>query len=454
VPPPRLRREGIQPVCRPFTIETDEDLADVTDPKLEAAGPPLADREGAGDPLGTGSPLPRDVVADPGRELALLGPRSGGGPRAAGRTLFLCGDVMTGRGVDQILGRPGDPRLWERYIHDARGYVELAERASGPIPAPVPAGWIWGEALDELDRLRPDVRIVNLETSITLSDGYWPGKQIHYRMHPDNIAVLQAARIDVCVLANNHVLDFGPAGLVETLDILRAAGIATAGAGADLESARRPAIVDLGPRGRVVVAAACAGSSGVPTAWAATDDRPGVHLLRDLTPDDADEFAARAVAGKHPGDVVVASVHWGSNWGYETTADQVRFAHRLVEAGVDLVHGHSSHHPRPVEVYRGRLVLYGCGDLINDYEGISGNEAFRGDLSLLYVATVAPDSGELVAVDMVPVRIRRMRLEHASAVDARWLREVLSSISRPFASNIELHDDATLLLGPPRPPGD
>ncbi|MGH2689348.1 MAG: CapA family protein, partial [Actinomycetota bacterium] len=169
---------------------------------------------------------------------------------------------MTGRGVGQILGRPGDPRLWERHIHDARAYVELAEQANGPIPTPVPATWTWGDALGELDRRRPDARIVNLETSITVNDQCWPGKGIHYRMHPANIAVLKAARIDVCVLANNHVLDFGRAGLAETLDTLRAAGIATAGAGADLESARRSAVIDLGPRGRVLVAAACAASSG------------------------------------------------------------------------------------------------------------------------------------------------------------------------------------------------
>jgi poly-gamma-glutamate capsule biosynthesis protein CapA/YwtB (metallophosphatase superfamily) len=366
------------------------------------------------------------------------------------RTLFLCGDVMTGRGVDQILGRPGDPRLWERHIHDACGYVELAERASGPIPAPVPTEWIWGEALDELDRRRPDVRIVNLETSVTVSDECWPGKEIHYRMHPANVAVLKAARIDVCVLANNHVLDFGRAGLAETLDTLRAAGIATAGAG-DLESARRPAVVDLGPRGRVVVAAACATSSGLPPGWAATEDQPGVHLLRDLSPDSADALAALAVADKRAGDVVVASIHWGSNWGYEATHDQVRFAHRLIDAGVDVVHGHSSHHPRPVEVYRGRLVLYGCGDLINDYEGIPGYEAFRGDLTLQYFPTVAPP-GELVKVDMVPFRIRRMRLERASGVDGRWLRDVLSSISRRFASNIAASGEGTLLLRPASPP--
>ena len=106
----------------------------------------------------------------------------------------------------------------------------------------------------------------------------------------------------------------------------------------------------------------------------------------------------------------MVSIHWGSNWGYGVHEDQVRFAHRLIDGGVDVIHGHSSHHPRPVEVYRGKLVLYGCGGCIDDYEGISGYERFRDDLRLLYFASVAPDTGSLTALRMVPMQARKMRL--------------------------------------------
>src|SRR5262249_61818635 len=92
----------------------------------------------------------------------------------------------------------------------------------------------------------------------------------------------------------------------------------------------------------------------------------------------ADDLIARARAVRQPGDVVVASIHWGSNWGYDVTDDQVRFAHRLIDGGVDVIHGHSSHHPRPIEVYRGRLVLYGCGDAIHDSRGHSGYQQVSG----------------------------------------------------------------------------
>lgn len=180
-------------------------------------------------------------------------------------TLFLCGDVMTGRGIDQILPHPSKPQLYESYMRSAAGYVELAERASGAIRRPVGYSYIWGDALAEFDRRQPDVRIVNLETSVTVSEDAAPRKGIHYRMHPANVACLGAARFDCCSLANNHVLDWGRKGLVETLDTLRGAGIRTAGAGRDEQEATAPAVLEVPGKGRVLVFAVCTQDSGVPS---------------------------------------------------------------------------------------------------------------------------------------------------------------------------------------------
>ena len=119
--------------------------------------------------------------------------------------LFLCGDVMIGRGVDQILPHPNDPTLQEPYIKDARCYVKLAEIVNGEIPRPVESDYIWGDALAELDRAGVDLRIINLETSITCSENCWRSKEIHYHMHPRNIDCISVARIDCCCLANNHI---------------------------------------------------------------------------------------------------------------------------------------------------------------------------------------------------------------------------------------------------------
>ncbi len=347
-------------------------------------------------------------------------------------TLFFCGDVMLGRGVDQILPHPCDPELRESYVRDAREYVRLAEAENGPIPRPVDFGWPWGDALEVLDAAAPDVRVINLETSVTRHDAFAPGKEIHYRMHPANLPCLAAARPDVCVLANNHVLDFGRPGLAETLHSLSGARLRTAGAGRDSTAASHPAIVPLDGDRRLLVFAFGMPSSGIPYHWAATADLSGVSFVASHSGTAAAEVADHVRRMKRPGDIAVASVHWGSNWGYDLSRDHIALAHALIDAGADVVHGHSSHHPRPLETYRGKLVLHGCGDLINDYEGITGYERYRDDLRLLYFVSLEPDTGRLAEVRVVPLQARRMRLCHASSEDSQWLRSLLDQLALGF----------------------
>jgi poly-gamma-glutamate synthesis protein (capsule biosynthesis protein) len=353
-------------------------------------------------------------------------------------TLLLGGDVMTGRGIDQALPHPSHPRLYEPAVDDASVYVELAEHANGRIRRPVAYDYVWGDALAELDRIRPDAVIVNLETSVTTNDAASVDKRIHYRMHPANLPCLVAARIDCCTLANNHVLDWGRAGLLDTVDVLRGAGIRTAGAGSTLAEAAAPATIQAGAA-RVLVFGLATSSSGVPSEWAAHADRPGVRYLADLSDAALRDVAAAVHAGKRPGDVVVVSIHWDGNWGFAVPTDHVRFAHGLVDAGVDVVHGHSSHHVRPIEVFRSKLILYGCGELLDDYEGISGYEKFRDDLVLMYFPTIDPATGTLLHLRMVPMRIRNLKLNRAAPADVRWLTETINRESERFGVHVDVH---------------
>jgi poly-gamma-glutamate synthesis protein (capsule biosynthesis protein) len=361
-------------------------------------------------------------------------------------TLFLCGDVMTGRGVDQVLPHPGNPRICEPYVTSALEYVELAETANGPIPRPVDFSYVWGDALSELERARPDVRIINLETSVTRSEDC-TDKGISYRMSPANLPCITAAEIDCCVLANNHVLDWGQAGLVETLEALGKAGLKSAGAGRDIGEAQAPAIMEAGGKGRVIVFGFGSETSGIPRGWAAAAGKPGVDLLKDLSPSTVDRIARRVEAVKRPGDIVVASIHWGSNWGYEIPRRQTAFGRALIdEARVDIIHGHSSHHAKGIEVYRGKPILYGCGDFLDDYEGITGYEAFRDDLVLMYFLSVAPSGGQLARLRMTPLRIRNFKLNRASKEDAAWLRDVLNREGDRLGTRVELGEDNSLTL--------
>lgn len=184
-------------------------------------------------------------------------------------TLFLCGDVMTGRGIDQVLLHPSNPILHEPYVESACEYVDMAEKVNGLIPKPVTFSYVWGDAISELAQVAPAARIVNLETSITTSEDYDP-KEINYRMHPANTPCLTAAQIDCCGLANNHVMDWGTAGLIDTLAVLKSAGIKTAGAGRNLAEALEPAVIQCGGS-RVLMFAFGMPDSGVPRQWAATE---------------------------------------------------------------------------------------------------------------------------------------------------------------------------------------
>ncbi|MGR8952829.1 MAG: CapA family protein [Gammaproteobacteria bacterium] len=356
-------------------------------------------------------------------------------------TLFLCGDVMTGRGIDQVLPYPVQPRIYESYMTSAKGYVKIAEDLNGPIPQPVDFDYIWGDALQELRRVAPEARIINLETAVTTSTEYWPGKGIHYRMNPKNIPCISAAKIDCCVLANNHVLDWGYDGLTETLATLAGARLKTAGAGQNQLKAEAPAIIEAAGKGRVLVFAFGDQSSGIPYEWSARRDRAGINLLPDLSEGTVGRIAARIASFKQHGDCVVTSIHWGGNWGYRIRAAQREFAHMLIDrAQADVVHGHSSHHPMGIEVYRDKPILYGCGDFLNDYEGISGYEEFRGDLSLMYFVTLDLATGKLVSLKMTPMQTRRFRLHHAESQDVRWLRQVLDRESRKLGAGVASAD--------------
>ncbi len=190
-------------------------------------------------------------------------------------------------------------------------------------------------------------------------------------------------------------------------------------------------------------------SSGVPQEWLAGESQAGVNLLPDLSPASARRVAEQVLEQRQSGDIVVVSIHWGSNWGYHIPDAQLEFAHYLIDHGAaDVVHGHSSHHPRAVEIYRDKPIFYGCGDFINDYEGIGGYEAFRPWLSLMYFVTLNLHTGCVSALDIVPLRVERMRLVKAGREDRQWLVEKLNDIGDAFENRFTLDKERLTLARP------
>ncbi|KTD67016.1 capsule biosynthesis protein [Legionella steelei] len=355
--------------------------------------------------------------------------------------IFLCGDVMTGRGVDQVLTHPCEPQIYESYVRDARDYVRLAEQINGSIPLHNKGEYVWGDALDELNLRKPDLRLINLETSITSSETPWPNKGINYRMHAKNIDVITAAHIDVCVLANNHVLDWGKEGLLETLLTLDKVGISYVGAGKNIQKATAPAILFVpGFKGRILIFSMGLSSSGILKEWAATVEQPGVWLLPDLSKDTIKQIKKVIEHYRKAEDLCIVSIHWGGNWGYEIPLYHQRFAHRLIDQlGVHVIHGHSAHHPMGIELYNQGLILYGCGDLINDYEGIGGWEQFKSELSLMYFLTFNAQ-GRLTQLELVPMVRKNFKLHYASKDDGQWMAKNLTACSRRFKTSFEFNN--------------
>jgi len=197
----------------------------------------------------------------------------------------------------------------------------------------------------------------------------------------------------------------------------------------------------------VLVFAFATEDSGVPRAWAAGPGRPGVNRLEDLSPRSLEAVARQVAAARRPGDLVVVSIHWGGNWGFAIPDAQRTFARGLVDAaGVDVVHGHSSHHVKGIEIHRDRLILYGCGDFLTDYEGIPGHEPFRDDLGLMYFPTLEAATGRLVRLVLTPTRLQRFRLHRASGADARWLLDTLNREGQPLGTRAVRQADGTFLL--------
>ncbi|KAK8217592.1 hypothetical protein M8818_001351 [Zalaria obscura] len=346
--------------------------------------------------------------------------------------LNFMGDVMLGRLIDQLfpthINEPSE-------AHHAAQIKKNNPQLHGYGPRHP-----WGTTLPLLHSA--DLNLINLETSATTHEAKWPNKVFNYRMHPANISALHEAKIDYAGLANNHTLDFSEEGLRETVRTVRGAGIAFAGAGDSEDEAAAPAVLFL-PRGDrdgplVHVYAA----SDHPSDWASV---PTFHMI-DYTTRTRERLKALLTSSRQDDrDVLkVFSVHWGPNYACQPSREIQSMAHFLIdECGVDVVHGHSSHHVQGVEKYKGKLIIYGCGDFVDDYAVTLG---YRNDLSAVWRVTVeeigAGGKGNglyLRKLEVFPTRIRHFQAEVLEPGDAdhEFVREQVRSLSMELGSRPE-----------------
>ena len=377
--------------------------------------------------------------------------------------LGFVGDVMIGRGIDAILPFSVEGTIHESYMKDANGYVRLAVRENGPLPhaelEEKRSSYIWGDLIEDLKS--PDALIVNLETSLTRSNNWDQNKGIHYRSHPNNVESLSAIGVKAATLANNHVLDWGEEGLKETMRTLDVAGISYAGAGIDEKIAKKPTFLTIevpavadSTRGEEIVTVAVLAigfpSAGVPTDWHASKNQCGVNVEEEVNEEVAkrafESIQKRAKELRTVPDITIVSLHWGSNWNWGNPSKWRKFAHTLVDLGVDVVIGHSSHHVKGMEVYKNKFIAYGLGDFLNDYEGIVGQgyEDYRNDLSALYLPVIDLKTKELLQVDIIPCKIKHLKVQRATdASDVAWLQSTFNREGSGLGTSCKIETTAT-----------
>ncbi|HXG32969.1 MAG TPA: CapA family protein [Bryobacteraceae bacterium] len=283
----------------------------------------------------------------------------------------------------------------------------------------------WGDTLPLFQAA--DVRMANLECVISDRGRPWTAtpKVFHFRSDAKNIAVLQAAGMDAVSLANNHVLDYGYEALLDMFGLLEKAGVRYAGAGRNDRAACAPALLQV--KGLRIGLLAFTDNEPV---WEARPDRPGTcYVPVDLRDGRARRLLEAVRRAATETDLLIVSAHWGGNWGYEPPPEHIPFGRALVEAGADVVFGHSAHVFRGIEIYRGRPILYSAGDFVDDY---AVDELQRNDESFLFV--VEAGAGRVRALRLHPVEIRYLQVRRAAGADAARIAARMRALCARFGT--------------------
>ena len=268
----------------------------------------------------------------------------------------------------------------------------------------VPAAYPWGDTLPLFRQA--DVRICNLECVIADRGERWSitPKMFCFRSDAKNIATLQAAQIDAVSLANNHTLDFGYEALLDMLNILRAAGIHYAGAGRNNREASVPALW----QAQGVMLGLIALTDNEPC-WEATGERAGILSMPITLDGQRTKTLLETIrTTRAQVDLLLVAAHWGPNWGLAPPPEHIPFAHALIDAGADLIVGHSGHIMRGIEIYKHKPILYCTGNFIDDY---AVDPIERNDLSAIFI--VETDGPTMLRLLLYPTIIKNFQAKRA-----------------------------------------
>lgn len=320
--------------------------------------------------------------------------------------IALIGDVMLGRLVDDYLGSIDRPC------------------------------YVWGDTAPLFRNA--DISICNLECVLADDGEPWTEtpKAFHFRSHAKNIATLSCVDIDAVTLANNHSFDFGVTAAEEMFELLGRKEIVHTGAGLTLETAKQPAELQAGNM-RIRLLSFC---DDMPE-WAAGKDRPGIFYVPPAPRSPAWQELMRLVRRtKAHTDFLIVSPHWGPNWGYEVQPIYIAWAQSLIDAGADMVFGHSGHVYRGIEIYKGKPIIYSAGDFIDDY-AISEEEP--NDEGFVYVAEI--EDNAVQKLKLHPIVIENFQA-HTAGLRSKTIASRMLSLCASFETNNCRYDSRAQML--------
>ena len=307
-------------------------------------------------------------------------------------TIGFAGDVMIGRGVDTIISKTG-------YLY------------------------IWGDVLPLL-RVT-DINIINLETTLTSSDKE-VFKVFNFKAAPDRVQSLRKAGITIANLANNHILDFSEEGLIETIQMLNSSGIFYTGAGINAKEAAKPAIII-----KKNTAVGVIGFTDNEPGWKAGVSSCGVNYIDISERNDRCKALLYIEQLRNATDIAIVSIHWGPNMCEEPSHEFIAFAHEIIDAGADIIHGHSAHNFQGIEIYNGKIILYDTGDFVDDYRV---DPWLRNDHSFFFWVEVT--NRQVTKLELIPVIISGCRVNLAKGEDYKWSIQRMLQLSASFGTRL------------------
>jgi poly-gamma-glutamate synthesis protein (capsule biosynthesis protein) len=325
----------------------------------------------------------------------------------AGIAIGLLGDVMLGRTVAKALEHRAPETIWAPELRALAGSLDLV--------------------------------VCNLECSI--SERGHPvtlieGKPFFFRGPPAAVEALTAMNIRAVGLANNHALDFGESALEDTLELLTAASIATAGAGFGLDAARLAAVVKAAGRRVGLIAV-----TDHPVEYAAAPERWGVALAQ-MRAGPPRWLLEQIAAARSRCDLVIAFPHWGPNMTTRPARWQQRAAAELHAAGADLVAGHSAHVFHGVG-WNGAPTLFDLGDVLDDY---MVHPDLRNDLGVLAIWRPRSDP----QLELVGLRLAHCHTRLAEGADAEWIAARLDRACRLLGTSVTRSAEQRFTVEPSR----